>query len=71
MAWDTKGNAYQSCLVFKRGPDVTQNPDESSAFYVFRSTGTNGASWNFPARPVAEFNDPTGEGDDRSSTSST
>ena len=62
VAWDTKGNAYQSCLVFQRGPDVTQNPDESSAFYVFRSTGTNGASWEFPARPVSEFNDPTGEG---------
>jgi hypothetical protein len=62
LAWDTKGNAYQSCLTFMRGPGVTQNPDSSSAFYVFRSTGTGGASWNFPGRPVAEFNDPEGEG---------
>jgi hypothetical protein len=57
VAWDSKGNAYLSCLTFNRGSDVTQNPDLSSAFYVFRSTGTEGASWNFPGRPVAEFND--------------
>ena len=62
VAWDTHGNAYQSCLLFNRGPDVTQNPDESSGFYLYRSTGTNGASWNFPGRPAFEFNDPTGEG---------
>jgi hypothetical protein len=62
VAWDTRGNAYLSCLTFNRGPAVTQNPDASSAFYVFRSTGTDGASWNFPGRPVDEFNDPTGEG---------
>jgi hypothetical protein len=61
VAWDSKGNAYQTCLVFMRGPDVTQNPDLSSAFYLFRSTGTNGASWTFPGRPVAELNDQTGE----------
>jgi hypothetical protein len=62
VAWDTKGNAYFACLTFNRGPAVTQNPDSSSAFYVFRSTGTGGASWNFPGRPVAEFNDPAGDG---------
>jgi hypothetical protein len=62
VAWDTKGNSYLSCLTFQRGLGVTQNPDSSSAFYVFRSTGTGGASWNFPARPVSEFNDPEGEG---------
>ena len=39
------------------------NPDQSSAFYVFRSTGNGGASWNFPARPVAEHNDIAGAGD--------
>jgi hypothetical protein len=61
VAWDSKGNAYQTCLVFQRGPATTQNPDLSSAFYLFRSTGTNGASWNFPGRPVAELNDQTGE----------
>ena len=36
---------------------------ESSAFYVFRSTGSGGASWNFPARPVVELNDVAGAGD--------
>jgi hypothetical protein len=62
VAWDTRGNAYLTCLTFNRGTAVTQNPDASSAFYVFRSTGTDGASWNFPGRPVAESNDPAGEG---------
>jgi hypothetical protein len=57
VAWDTKGNAYIACLTFQRGAGVTQNPDLSSAFYVFRSTDTGGASWNFPGRPVAEFDD--------------
>jgi hypothetical protein len=61
VAWDSKGNAYQTCLLFQRGPDTSQNPDLSSAFYLFRSTGTNGASWSFPGRPVAELNDQTGE----------
>ena len=62
VAWDTKGNAYLSCLLFNRGTGVTQNPDLAGAFYVYRSTGTRGASWNFPGRPVDEFNDPAGEG---------
>jgi hypothetical protein len=62
VAWDTRGNAYLTCLFFDRGEAVSQNPDASSAFYVFRSTGTGGASWNFPGRPVAEFSDPAGEG---------
>ena len=48
VAWDTKGNAYLSCQMFMRGTAVSNNPDQSSAFYVFRSTGTGGASWNFP-----------------------
>ena len=46
---DTKGNAYLSCQMFNRGQAVSPNPDLSSAFYVFRSTGSAGASWNFPA----------------------
>ncbi len=54
VAWDTKGNAYFSCQVFMRGPGASNNPDQSSAFYVFRSTQNNGASWNFPGRPVVE-----------------
>jgi hypothetical protein len=62
VAWDTKGNAYLSCQAFDRGAGVSPNPDQSSAFYVFRSTGNNGASWNFPGRPVAELNDTAGTG---------
>jgi hypothetical protein len=60
VAWDTKGNAYMACQLFMRGEPTTNNPDESSAFYVFRSTGNNGASWNFPGRPVVEDFDMTG-----------
>jgi hypothetical protein len=62
VAWDTKGNAYFSCQVFNRGAGVSPNKDQSSAFYVFRSTGNNGASWNFPGRPVSEYNDTAGTG---------
>ncbi len=62
VAWDTRGNAYLTCLTFQRGKGVTNNPDLSSAFYVLRSTGSGGASWNFPGRPVAEFNDVAGTG---------
>jgi hypothetical protein len=63
VAWDTKGNAYLSCQVFNRGQPTSSNPDLSSAFYVFRSTGTGGSSWNFPGRPVAELSDTAGTGD--------
>jgi hypothetical protein len=60
VAWDTRGNAYFNCMVFQRGgPPVTNNPDESSAIYVFRSTSDGGASWNFPGRPVVERYVPT------------
>jgi hypothetical protein len=62
VAWDTKGNVYLSCQMFNRGRSVSPNPDLSSAFYVFRSTGSAGASWNFPARPVAELNDTAAAG---------
>ena len=54
VAFDTKGNAYLACQMFMRGAGTTPNPDLSSAFFVFRSTGNGGASWNFPARPVVE-----------------
>ena len=50
VAWDTHGNAYFACQVFQRGPSTTNNPDQSSAVYVFRSTGDGGASWDFPGR---------------------
>ncbi len=54
VAWDTRGNAYFACQVFQRGPGTTNNLDQSSAIYVFRSTGDGGASWNFPGRPAVE-----------------
>ena len=63
VAWDTRGNAYYTCLEFKRGAGVTEDADQSSAFYLYRSTGTDGASWNFTGRPVAEHNDVAGAGD--------
>ena len=62
VAWDTKGNAYFSCQVFERGRPTTPSADLSSAFYVFRSTQNNGASWNFPGRPVQETADLSGTG---------
>jgi hypothetical protein len=60
VAWDTRGNAYESCQLFNRGTAASPNPDASSGFVVFRSTGNNGASWNFPGRFVTSFFDPTG-----------
>ena len=61
VAWDSRGNAYYSCQVFMRGPGgVTNNPDTSSAVYVFRSTGDAGASWNFTGHPAVETFDTTG-----------
>jgi hypothetical protein len=62
VAWDTRGNAYFACQVFNRGTVASANPDQSSGFFVYRSTGNNGASWNFPGRPVTAFFDPTGTG---------
>jgi hypothetical protein len=54
-SWDAQGNAYFGCLMFQRGPNgVTNNPDNSSGIYMFRSTATGGASWNFPGRPVVQ-----------------
>jgi hypothetical protein len=54
VAWDSRGNAYFACQVFMRGLSTSNNPDQSSAIYVFRSTGDAGASWNFPGRPAVE-----------------
>jgi hypothetical protein len=52
VAWDSKGNAYLSCQLFKRGPGTAGDPDRASGFFVFRSTQNSGASFNFPGRPV-------------------
>ncbi|MBV9417025.1 MAG: exo-alpha-sialidase [Solirubrobacterales bacterium] len=61
VAWDTRGNAYESCQAFNRGAPPTTNPDLSSTFLVFRATQNKGASWNFPGHysTPAVF-DPTG-----------
>ena len=48
------------CQLFNRGTAASSNPDQSSSFVVFRSTGNNGASWNFPGRYTTAFFDPTG-----------
>jgi hypothetical protein len=63
-AWDTKGDAYVACLALQRGAPISNNPDISSAVYVFRSTGSNGASWNFPGRAVQEINAVSGSFND-------
>ena len=60
VAWDTQGNAYLACVLFNRGTPVTNNPDQSSAVSVSRSTGNFGASWNFPPRPVDQQFDTSG-----------
>jgi len=61
VAWDTHGNAYESCQLFNRGTAASANPDQSSTFVVFRATQNDGASWNFPGRYSATFTfDPTG-----------
>ena len=61
VAWDTRGNAYESCQLFNRGTAASANTDQSSTFVVFRATQNNGASWNFPGRYTATFTfDPTG-----------
>ncbi|GAA0318741.1 glycoside hydrolase [Actinoallomurus spadix] len=62
VAWDTRGNAYLSCQEFKRGNAVSPDADQSSGFYVYRSTGSGGASFNFAGRPVAEHDDTAGAG---------
>ena len=62
VAFDTRGNAYLSCQEFKRGNGLSPDADQSSAFYVYRSTGNGGASFNFPGRPVAEHDDTAGTG---------
>ena len=62
VAYDTRGNAYLACQVFQRGLGVTPNPDLSSGMFVFRSTGTAGASWNFTGRQVLVSPDTAGTG---------
>ena len=52
--WDSKGNAYLSCQLFKRGAATAGDRDRASGLYVLRSTQNGGASWNFPPRPVVE-----------------
>ncbi len=62
VAWDTRGNAYESCQLFNRGFAASPNPDQSSSFVVFRATQNNGASWNFPGRYSMVHYDTAGAG---------
>jgi hypothetical protein len=62
VAFDTKGNAYMACQLFNRGFGTSPDRDISSAFYVYRSTGNGGASWNFTGRPVQVSADVLGTG---------
>lgn len=55
VAWDTRGNAYESCQLFNRGTSATANPDQSSTFVLFRATQNGGASWNFTGRYSVPF----------------
>ncbi len=52
VAWDTHGDAFFTGLHFNRGSGVSDNPDYSSAVYIYRSVGNGGASWDFPGTPV-------------------
>jgi len=54
LAWDSKGNAYLSCQLFKRGPATAGDPDRASGFFLYRSTQNGGASWNFTGRSIFE-----------------
>ena len=58
VAFDSKGNAYLSCLVFQRGAATSPNRDASRALLLFRSTGNAGASWNFTGRITQLTPDP-------------
>jgi hypothetical protein len=60
VAWDTRGNSYLSCQLFNRGTVASPNPDQSSAFVLFRSTHNAGASFNFPGRYATVFFDAAG-----------
>jgi hypothetical protein len=61
VAWDTRGNAYESCQLFNRSTAASANPDDSSTFVLFRATQNGGASWNFTGREsVPIIFDPTG-----------
>jgi hypothetical protein len=52
VAWDSRGDAYLADGLFNRGSGVSDNPDDSSSVYVYRSVGNGGASWSFPGTPV-------------------
>ena len=50
--------ATPTCLAScSTGAAASPRTRTSSGFFVFRSTGNGGASWNFPGRPVATLND--------------
>lgn len=62
VGFDTRDNVYLLCQQFKRGTETTVDPDRSSSIYIYRSTGSGGASFNFTGRPVVEHADLAGKG---------
>src|SRR5438067_10803161 len=54
LGWDSKGNGYLSCQLFKRGPATAGDPDRARGFFLYRSTQNGGASWNFTGRSIFE-----------------
>lgn len=62
VTWDSRGNAYYTCGMFNRGAGLTPSTDQSTGIYVYRSTGTGGATWNFAGKPVVEQPDLAGAG---------
>ena len=63
VAWDTKGNAYLSCQAFNRGSGTSPNPDQSSGFFVFRSTADQRRFVQLPRSPGAFRSTRRGHGD--------
>src|SRR2546429_1367626 len=52
VGWDSKGNAYLSCQMFKRGPATAGDPDRASGVFVFPSPQDNSAADNISGRAV-------------------
>ena len=63
VAWDTKGNAYLTCLFFDRGGGRLAEPRRVERVLRVPLHRHGRGSWNFPGRPVAESSDPAGEGE--------
>src|SRR2546429_8509065 len=52
VGWDSKGNAYLSCQLFKRGPGTAGGAGRGSGGFVFPSPQDNSAADNISGRAV-------------------